>query len=54
MSRQLKELVEAVPPQSWRMMEEKGGVIREWAKIAYVPSRKSEKRDSRPYRAMWG
>jgi len=32
------------------MMEEKGGVIREWAEVAYVPSRKSEKKDSRPYR----
>jgi len=50
MSPQLKEAVGAVPPQSWHMMEEKGGVIREWAEVAYVPSRKSEKKNSRPYR----
>lgn len=50
MSRQLRELVEAVPDDSWSLMEDKRGVIREWAEIAYVPSRKSEKKDSRPYR----
>jgi hypothetical protein len=50
MSPHLKEAVGAVPPESWQMMEEKGGVIREWAEVAYVPSRKSEKKDSRPYR----
>jgi hypothetical protein len=50
MSPQLKEAVGAVPPESWQMMEQKGGVIREWAEVAYVPSRKSEKKDSRPYR----
>jgi len=50
MSPQLKEAVGAVPPESWQMMEETGGVIREWAEVAYVPSRKSERKDSRPYR----
>jgi len=50
MSRQLRELVEAVSDDSWSLMEDKRGVIREWAEIAYVPSRKSEKKDSRPYR----
>lgn len=50
MSRQLRELVEAVPDDSWSLMEDRRGVIREWAEIAYVPSRKSEKKDSRPYR----
>jgi len=50
MSPQLREAVGSVPPQSWQMMEEKGGVIREWAEVAYVPSRKSEQKDSQPYR----
>ncbi len=50
MSHQLRELVEAVPDDSWSLMEDKRGVIREWTEIAYVPSRKSEKKDSRPYR----
>ncbi len=50
MSPQLKEAVVSVAPQSWQMMEEKGGVIRERAEVAYVPSRKSEQKDSRPYR----
>jgi len=50
MSPQLRAVMEAVSDDSWSLMEDKRGVIREWAEIAYVPSRKSEKKDSRPYR----
>ena len=50
MSPQLKEAVGSLAPQSWQMLEEKGGVIREWAEVDYVPSKKRERRDSRPYR----
>ena len=50
MSPQLKEVVGSLAPQSWQMLEEKGGVIREWAEVDYVPSKKRERRDSRPYR----
>lgn len=49
---QLREAVGSLPPQSWNLMEEKGEVIREWAEVAYVPSRKSEHRDLRPYRYL--
>jgi len=50
MSEQLREAVEAVPAESWRFIEEKAGVIREWVDVEYVPSRKTEKRDAKPYR----
>lgn len=50
MSPALKEAVSSMPPQSWRMIDEKGGVIKEWAEVPYVPSRRLEKKDSQPYR----
>jgi hypothetical protein len=50
MSVQLREVVEALSEGSWQVMEEKGGVRREWAEVDYVPSRKKEKRDSQPFR----
>jgi len=50
MSPQLKAAVESVPAESWRLMDEKGGVIREWAEVEYVPSRRSEKKGAKPYR----
>ena len=52
MSPQLKAVVEAVPAESWRLMDEKGGVIREWAEVEYVPSKRNEKKDARPYRYL--
>ena len=52
MSPQLKEVVEAVPAGGWHHLEEKGGVIREWAEVEYVPSKKSEKKDAQPYRYL--
>jgi len=50
MSPQLRAVMEAVPDDSWRLMEDKRGVIREWAEIAYVPTKKNEKREAKPYR----
>ncbi len=31
-------------------MDEKGGVWGEWAEVAYVPSRRQEKKDAKPFR----
>ena len=52
MSPQLKAVVEAMPAESWCLMEERGGVIREWAEVEYVPSKKNEKKDTKPYRYL--
>lgn len=50
MSQPLRAAIEAVPEEDWHFMEEKGGVRREWAEVAYVPSRKTEKKDIEPLR----
>ena len=50
MSPQLKETVGSIPPQSWQTIEANERRVREWAEVAYVPSRKIEQKDSRPYR----
>jgi hypothetical protein len=52
MSPQLKEAVEAIPGENWRLMEVKGGVIREWAEVVYVPGKKIEQKDAQPYRYL--
>ena len=52
MSPQLKGVVEAVPAESWRIMDEKGGVVREWAEVEYMPSKRNEKKDAKPYRYL--
>ncbi len=53
MSQQLRREIEALPAGSWQMWKvEKGGVIREWAEVPYVPTRQYEKRDSQPYRYL--
>lgn len=54
MSPQLKAEIEALSPEAWQPWKEEKkverSVIREWAEVAYVPSKKNEKKDSRPYR----
>ncbi len=51
MSPQLREAVGRVEVEGWHLWaEEKGGWVREWAEVDYVPSRYSERRDSQPYR----
>lgn len=53
MTRQLRAVIEALPPEAWQMWrEEQGGYVREWAELAYVPSRTPERRDSQPYRYL--
>lgn len=53
MSPALRQAIEVLPPEAWRLWKtEKGGVIREWAEVAYVPTLDYEKKDSRPYRYL--
>jgi len=48
---QLKKEIERLPEDAWRVWKiEERGVIREWAEVPYVPSRKYEKTDSPLYR----
>jgi len=51
MSPQLRAAVVALPEDAWHAWtEEGGGVVREWAEVAYVPSRTAERKNQRPYR----
>lgn len=53
MSPQLRAQVESLDPAEWHLWaEEAGGWLREWAEVAYVPSRRPERRDSLPYRYL--
>jgi hypothetical protein len=53
MSRQLHAAIVALPPEAWTFWaEEPRGAIREWAEVPFVPSRKVEKKDARPYRYL--
>ena len=53
MTRQLRAEIESLSPQAWHAWkEEKGGYVREWAEVAYVPTRLPERRDSQPYRYL--
>ena len=53
MSRQLRQEIESLPGEAWQLCEiEKGGVIREWAEVPYVPTQRYERRDRRPYRYL--
>lgn len=51
MSPQLRAAILALPDAAWQpWAEERGGVVREWAEVAYVPSRMGERKDRQPYR----
>lgn len=51
MSQQLRAEVVALPNEAWHELSiEPDGFVREWAEVAYVPSRASERKDSEPYR----
>jgi hypothetical protein len=56
MSPQLKAEIEALPSDAWQPWREKVKkeirVIREWAEVAYVPSRKTEKKELKPNRYL--
>jgi hypothetical protein len=51
MSQELRQEIEALPEGSWKLWkEERGGTVREWAEVPFVPTRQYERRDSQPYR----
>jgi hypothetical protein len=51
MTEALKKEIERLPNDAWHFWKtEKNGVRREWAEVPYVPARKTEKKDSQPYR----
>ncbi len=53
MSRQLRKEIEALPSEAWKVWRiNKEGVVREWAEVPYVPSRRAEKKDVQPYRYL--
>jgi len=53
MSRQLRAEIVALPPDAWAFWtQEASGVIREWAEVSFVPSRKTEQKDAQPYRYL--
>lgn len=53
MSPQLRQEIEALPDEAWQTWKwEKGGVVREWADVPYVPNRRGERRDTQPYRYL--
>jgi hypothetical protein len=48
---QLRQEIERLPENDWRLWKiEKEGVVREWAEVPFVSSRKYEKKDRRPLR----
>jgi hypothetical protein len=47
----LRKEIEQLPEAAWKLWKvEKQGIVREWAEVAYTQNRKSEKKDSQPYR----
>ncbi len=53
MSPQLRREIEMLPADVWQVWKtEKRGVVREWAEVPYVPRRKYEDKESRPYRYL--
>ena len=53
MSQQLAAEIDRIGIDEWQPWAvEKGGFVREWAEVAYVPSRSVEKRDVEPYRYL--
>lgn len=53
MSPQLKQEIEALLEGAWKIWVVEGhGMIREWAEVPYVPTRRYEKKDSQPYRYL--
>jgi hypothetical protein len=51
MSQGLKREIERLPDDAWHLWKiEKGGVVKEWAEVPYVPARHYESKNSYPYR----
>ncbi|MEK7806108.1 MAG: hypothetical protein AAB528_00090, partial [Chloroflexota bacterium] len=53
MSPQLRAAIEALPEEDWQpWRRESRGMVREWAEVPYVPSRKQEKKEAPVYRYL--
>ncbi len=53
MTPQLRAEIVALGPEAWQpWTQERDGMVREWAEVPYVPSRKQERRDTQPYRYL--
>jgi hypothetical protein len=53
LSPQLHREILALPAEAWTFWaQEQHGGVREWAEVPFVPSRKVEKKDDRPYRYL--
>jgi hypothetical protein len=53
MSPQLRGAIGELKLEEWQDWQtDKTGVVREWAEVAYVPSRSVEKKDLKPYRYL--
>ena len=49
----LREAILALAPPAWQFWSQEGnGVVREWAEVPFVPSRKYEERAAQPYRYL--
>jgi hypothetical protein len=53
MSHQLHAEIAALPADAWTFWaEERRGIIREWAEVPFVPRRRTERKDTAPYRYL--
>jgi len=53
MSPQLRQEIEQLPIDAWQVWQiTKDDAVREWAEVPYVPRRRYEAKDSRPYRYL--
>lgn len=51
LSPQLRQAIEALPEEAWHSWQREGGeMVREWAEVPYVPSRKVERKEAPVYR----
>lgn len=49
----LRQAVLALAPEAWQAWcQEPNGVVREWADVPFVPTRRYEERDAQPYRYL--
>ena len=49
----LRQEVGLLPEATWQFWsQEADGVVREWAEVPFVPNRRTERRDSQPYRYL--
>jgi hypothetical protein len=53
MTPQLRQAVCDLTPTEWHLWaEEPGGFVREWSEVTFVPERRPERRDSKPFRYL--